>query len=98
MSGLGTTNPSYEIGNAIIVWEARRGPVPGEEKGAEKETAGVLFRTYPGSVPMTGLVAAMPRCVLTMAAINQVLINQIAKAQPLIQLTDQNQTAVRSDP
>jgi hypothetical protein len=32
------------------------------------------------------------------AAINQVLINQIAKTQPLIQLTNQNQTVVRSDP
>jgi hypothetical protein len=44
MSGLGTTNPSYEIRNAIIIWEARRGPAQGEEKGAEKETAGVLVR------------------------------------------------------
>ena len=33
-----------------------------------------------------------------MAAINQVLIDQIAKAQPLIQLTNQNQTDGRSDP
>jgi hypothetical protein len=33
-----------------------------------------------------------------LAAIGHVLIDLIADAQPLLQLTNQNQTAVRSDP